>query len=244
MAFPTYKLYGPGSEIATKFAGTGHPKLKFLFTAKFIFRSNSPSVVGAEDLHAMDFDLRQASRPAPNIIYQDANFYNFRTKIATKVDFGQATIVMYDDITNKAHDIYKTYLETVSPIANQQVAAAGTLEDGGLGASSSVAPLENKYGILSSITTTHHYQSYAGNGSVIPKKTHYRYLNPKFVNMTLDELDMGLSEPNTITMNFIYDSVNIENESGGGGGSGGSESSGGFSEEDQARAAGTIPGFI
>jgi len=37
----------------------------------------------------------------------------------------------------------------------------------------------------------------------------YHFLNPKVINMTLDELDMTQSDVNTMMMNFVYDSVFI-----------------------------------
>jgi hypothetical protein len=37
----------------------------------------------------------------------------------------------------------------------------------------------------------------------------YQFLNPKVINMTLDELDMAQSDVSTVLMNFVYDSVFI-----------------------------------
>jgi hypothetical protein len=120
--------------VADDFAGADHPKYKFNFTVSFLFRdsmndilsaiSNSPAdydaSFGSDLMSEMAFGLRTATRPNPTVVYQDINLYNYRTKIATKVDYGTITLTFYDDINNRAHDIFNAYLNSISPISTIQ----------------------------------------------------------------------------------------------------------------------------
>lgn len=183
-----------------------HPKLKFNFTVQFFFRQNAPREQGSDDVADMSLAAKQATRPNPSVILQDANFYNFRTKIRTRVDYGTCTVTLYDDATNDAHNIFKSYLNAISPISNDAVGGAvDNLDTLGQSTASSTGPLTaNRHGVIRKIRVTHHYRS---GPSSKERKIHYDYLNPKVVNFVLDELDMSQSDVNTITMTFSYDSV-------------------------------------
>ena len=229
--------------ITDKFATSQRPKLKFQFTVTFKFRD--PTILrdyssGEETLASdLTFALKQASRPNPTIVYQDVNHYNYRTKVATKVDFGTMMLTLYDDVQNYAHNIYETYIKGVSPIANVSKERANNLISDGDGpknqtfnsegiingssekfyaGSGSIGPLppNSEAGIIENICIRHWFFSATErrgdeNNAKVPEIQYveYQFLNPKIVNMTLDELDMGASEASTIQMNFTYDSVFI-----------------------------------
>lgn len=185
-----------------------HPKLKFNFTVQFFFRENVPSEQGSDVVADMAFAAKQATRPTPNVVLQDVNFYNFRTKVSTRLDYGTVTVTFYDDAANKAHNLYKNYLNALSPVSRStSLAGVDNLDINGQDGTASVGPLSaNRHGIIRRIRVTQHYR----NG---PDKTeravHYDYLNPKVVNMILDELDMSQNDVNLVTMTFVYDSVVI-----------------------------------
>jgi len=228
------------------------PKLKFNFTVTIKFR-NPPidfgNLIKSEDGQLTDelsFAVRQASRPNPTVIYQDINQYNYRSKVATKVDYGSMQITMYDDVENFAHTMYEVYLKSISPIANirkEQANLLSTYKEGGGngpknkafnsngvldgenerlgGGTGSIGPLPpgigQESGIIENICIRH--WSYAlqerrgdESGEDVPQIQYveYQFLNPKVLNMTLDELDMGQSDVNTVMMNFTYDSVFID----------------------------------
>ena len=231
------------------------PKFKFHFTVTIKFRnppvdltgSNNP--VKSDDGQLSDlvtFAVKQASRPNPTIIYQDINQYNYRSKVATKMDYGAMQITMYDDVENYAHNLYEVYLKSVSPIANVHKDKANLLSTNGegpknmafnsngvlngnnerqkekiAGGSSSIGPLPpnagGESGIIENISVRHWYYALgerrggeAENKVPEIQYVEYQFLNPKITNMTLDELDMGQSEVNTVMMNFTYDSVFID----------------------------------
>jgi hypothetical protein len=232
------------------------PKLKFNYTVSFNFRNDAaaPYLKSNGDVRMstpMTFAVKQASRPNPTVVYQDVNFYNYRSKVATKVDYGTMNVTMFDDVANHAHDIFETYIKSISPIANvsKNMATRERLEsDGALntgfgqtdgsganvrGGTGSLGPLlgGQESGIISDITIRHWFFSQmvkrldgdtvasqdlgsdAGGASAYDtaniQYVEYQYINPKMVNMTLDELDMSQSDASTLMMTFVYDSVYI-----------------------------------
>lgn len=224
---------------ADDFAGSDHPKYKFNYTLSFDFRNtiktgifNSANSIGdaiastgSDIMAGVAFGLKTASRPNPSVIYQDVNFYNYRTKVATKVDFGTITVVFYDDVNNRVHDIFAAYLKSISPIANIANGDIATDFDF-LGTSpevfavdvSSLTALDNneKAGLIKSLTITQHlplqYQTINNSeGNTIQNVIHpavqYIFFNPKILNMTLDDLDMTANDVSTASMTFTYDSV-------------------------------------
>lgn len=206
-------LYGPDKGIADDFAGADAPKLKFYFTISFDFVEDmilaSEDEKGSENLQDIKFGVRQITRPNPNIIYEDINYYNFMTKVATKVDFGVVTVTLYDDRKNRAHNIFKKYMEAVSPVTTNRKEKYFLLQKLGQSDASSIGPLTTsaRNSPIKNIRVTH-----LVNGT--DQKVFYDYLNPKIQNVMLDELDMTQSDVNTITFTFIYDSFNISSNFG------------------------------
>ena len=107
--------------VIDEFSQIKRPKLKFNFTVSFKFRK--PIIIrdkpdNAQMADDLTFALKQASRPNPTIVYQDVNYYNYRTKVATKVDYGALNLTFYDDVENFGHDVYESYIKAISPVAN------------------------------------------------------------------------------------------------------------------------------
>lgn len=253
----TNMSFRPGTQnnengVVDKLANEGRPKLKFNFTVSFKFRK--PIVVTNlkgedETMDEMTFALKQASRPNPMIMYQDINFYNYRTKVATRVDYTSMQLMFYDDVENYAHNIYELYLKGISPIANIPKERASLLNsdgnnglknkdfntdgiitdirqriDGGTGSIGPLPPTPGgEMGLIENICIRHFFFSRTERrdtpltgveaGNKIAENiqyVEYQFLNPKIVNMTLDELDMTQSDSNTMLLNFIYDGVYID----------------------------------
>ncbi len=197
-------------------------------------KNTSPSPLeGSEEMGKIEFALKTATRPQPTVNFVDVNFYNYRTKIATKMEYGQLTITLYDDIRNRAHDIFDLYLKSVSPIANvdangafffQTNAVTGNMGSTGFQVDpSSIGKLEeiDSAGLISSIIINHQLpldystSSVTGGGALLSSQIphmiiKYHFMNPKIITMALDDLDMTQSDINTLTLTFVYDSVYIE----------------------------------
>ena len=216
----SFRADAPNGSSADTFANRPY-KLKFNFTATIKFRSGT--TVGPQAMEdGATFGLKQASRPNPSVSYQDVNVYNYRTKVATKMEFGSMQITFLDDSESLGHDVYEAYLKSVSPVANMKGDQANSLYSGGSGpknksfnatsrspSAGSIGPLPlsagGESGVIELITIKHWYMK-----GKTPTSTSYEFLNPKVINMTLDELDMTQSDVSTIMMNFIYDSVYID----------------------------------
>lgn len=158
-------------QVADDFGGKDAPKLKFLFTVLFELNDGYLAKVGpnfhlgSQELAQCAFALKTATRPNPTIEYQDVNYYNYRTKVATRMDFGPITINFYDDGDNKAQQLMALYTNAVSPIANKYQQSNGTNDDSASLETpidhlhpfdrATVGTLENRMGIFKRIRVTH-----------------------------------------------------------------------------------------
>lgn len=239
---------GSDAPIAVKddFVTKNRPKLKFNFTVAFEFRGDLKNKLKRLETtneladEQVNFAIKQVTRPNPTINYQDVNFYNYRTKVATSIDQGTVQLTFYDDTGNVAHDIYEHYIKAISPIANLSKQEADSLYEGQSGlfnndtttniyspakhSTSSIGPLPSdsvmgpESGLIKSISLRHWFYSRTvqrdnrydiNTKSPYIQYTEYQFLNPKIVNITLDETDMSQNEVNLVTLNFVYDSVFI-----------------------------------
>lgn len=228
--------------VVDAFTTIKRPKLKFNFTVSLKFRppigNRLQTSMTTNDLtDIVTFAIKQASRPIPTVNYVDVNFYNYRTKVATKMDYGTMQVTFYDDVGNIAHNIYESYLKGISPIANIPPESADRLYSSKRGPNNkgfnhpdgntylshgSIGPLPpgiksgGESGLIQTITIRHWFYSQVerrggeGENAENHQYVDYHFLNPKVINMTLDELDMAQSDLNTLMMNFVYDSVYID----------------------------------
>lgn len=201
---------GADQHIADDFAGLDSPKLKFNFTMSLEYVGMNAEQ-GNDAPYEITFGIKQITRPAPNVIYEDVNYYNFMTKVATKVDFGVVTVTVYDDRNNRAHGIFKNYMEAISPITKRTRDQATLLDKYGQSDASLLGPLPSgaRHGVIKNLRVNH-IIDWTG------KTVIYDFLNPKIQNVTLDELDMTASDVNTITFTFLYDTYHVETVDGSG----------------------------
>jgi hypothetical protein len=193
------------------FTTYSHPKLKFNFTVEIEMRRNpirGDYFVGAPTMELLDIPLKTATRPSPSVQYQDINYYNYRTKVATSIDWGTCSLTFYDDADDRVQDIYRTYLEAISPVSRIPPGSMNLLdaiESVPFGNLSSLGELPTgaQNGLIRSIRLHHFYSS----GNVL-KRTTYSYMNPKVSSFEFDELSMTESNVNNLTLNFHYDGVN------------------------------------
>jgi len=190
----------PGPRVADKFASSEAPKLKFNFFIKFQFRQNSPP--NAESLGELSIEsnylpVKTAGRITPIINYKDVNYYGYRTKVATKTDFSVLNVTLYDDSSNRSHELVDSYMKAISPLADANNADSVR----GL---TTVQALQNgsELGIIKTITLWH-----VSNGG--DKKTQYEFFNPKITNIIADELDMSASDVSLINIAFVYDGYKV-----------------------------------
>lgn len=202
------------------------PKYKFLFLVEFL-----PSAGYSEldsILRGMAFVVKKSSRPKVTYEMEDVNYYNFRTKITTRTEFGEMSMTFHDDILNNTTKVYSAYMKAMSPIANkrpQSMVNSDTMEVSGMSFvdntlvtgdsaiengipgnnyTASLGPLANdNKQIFRKINLYHVFD----NGT---KATIYTFTNPRISSMAPDDVDMSIgSEGNELTINFVYDAVYV-----------------------------------
>ena len=169
--------------------------------------------LGSREMGEIKYACKMATRPNVQVNYADVNMYNYRFKVATKVDYGSVTLSLYDDNKNLAHNLFLYYLNAISPVSNKPPEQYDLRGDP-IQEWASLGPLPEsaKFGLIKRMTVTHHYSNtYADDGESSHKSINYHYMNPKIQQFNLDELDMGVgSEASMITLTFVYDSVYTE----------------------------------
>ena len=192
------------------------PKFKFLFVVEFIY--NSDFATSYADIGQYTaFLVKTTTRPNIHFEYEEVNVYNFRTRFPKRTLYEPMTMTFYDDQANMTTEFFRTYLNNVSPVSNignddqhPTVVSQKSMEqdsmnwlDPGFSASLGVLPgASESYNILHSINIYHLYDW--GR-----RMNEYRFYNPKILEMSQDELDMGSSDASALTLQFAYDGVNI-----------------------------------
>jgi len=205
------------------------PKYKFLFLVQFEAAAGYSELDSL--LRGMAFVVKKSSRPKITYDMEDVNYYNFRSKLTTKTEFGEMSMTFHDDTQNNSTRVYAAYLKAMTPIANMVPSAtltSGALESGGMSFlnntitpssaiedsikgnnyAASIGPLvnDNKQQIFRKIVLYHVFD----NGT---KATAYTFINPRISSMIPDDVDMSIgSEGCELTITFVYDTVYVETD--------------------------------
>jgi hypothetical protein len=104
------------------------PKYKFLFIVQIVMNDPYTEIALENEL---TYVVKTATRPSIKYITEDVNYYNFRSKVATKAEFDEMTMTFHDDTGfgkgsgpgsiergNNAVRFYNTYMRAMSPITN------------------------------------------------------------------------------------------------------------------------------
>lgn len=210
------------------------PKHNFMFMVKFVFRSDYESLGvvdktgkdGEETSEEIKFHYlcRRFTRPEINIEYEDVNQYNFRTKVARRIDYGDVDLTLYDDMQNSSMAFLEKYLKIRSPIARKSpnegdiydlagmdfssAGAGGTGVSGELDNSSASMGglIKNNKAVLKQVEVYHIFEY----GSRVNK---YTFINPKIKQFRMSDFDMdGGTEPASIEITMAYDSLYLETD--------------------------------
>lgn len=171
------------------------PKYKFLFKVQF----------GFSDGHcARDFYyyVRSIDKPKISFVYEDVNYYNYRTKVLTKTTHDPLSMSFYDDQTNTVFSFFQLYRSIVSPIANHSNVIAAE-QRGMYNGPDSTASSSSGPGVLSFIKLQQLY----GNGTA---SNIYTFINPRIENFDFDGVDHEDSQFNSVTVQFNYDNLFLE----------------------------------
>lgn len=206
--------------VGTEFAGRDAPKMKFLFTVSFelgpLLRSKNVNL-GSDKMAEIQYACKNVTRPNISINYVNVNAYNYRHNVATRTDYGTVNLTLYDDNKNTAHNLVTRYLQAVSPVANMQTDEY-PLRNERLQRWASLGPLPvNEYdGLIRYMRVTHHVNINLNDDPDSIRWVRYDYMNPKIQNFAYDDLDMSVSDVNTLSLTMVYDSVRITSNISGG----------------------------
>lgn len=201
------------------------PKYKFLFVVQFI-PDAAYSALGTNQFGPLDmaFTVKHSTRPDARFVHEDVNYYNFRTKVATRTEFQDMNMTFHDDTLGYASSFYKSYLRAMSPITGLENPDSGLMEESGMDYVGNTL-VNNE--IINSIQGNRYAAStgpLAGNSKQIFREIRlyhvydygntmdvYRFMNPRVATLSLDDLDMSVgSEGSELSMSFHYDSVFID----------------------------------
>lgn len=200
------------------------PKYKFLFVVQFIVDGGYAGLSADIGPLEMAFAVKRSTRPEVHFVHDDVNYYNYRTKVATKTEYQEMNMTFHDDTMNLATQFYKAYLQAMSPISGMHPTDSSMLEDSGM---DFVGNTLKANAILKRVPGSAYGASHgplAGDNKQVFKEirlyhvfdygqhmTVHRFMNPKITQMNFDELDMSVgSEGCSLTINFAYDGVFID----------------------------------
>ena len=200
------------------------PKYPFLFIVQIIPNSGYQGLL-TQDLGPLDcaFTVITASRPNIKFVYDNVNYYNYRTHVIMKRDSDELRFSVYDDTIGVATSFYNAMLRAMSPIASQYTGDEGIWQNNSHNYSKGILADDIAYKNVKATTNSSSTGLYAED-NVTPIKTirvfhihdyghHmtiYHYQNPKLQNAKASDLDMQQSGPSTLDFSFLYDSVYIE----------------------------------
>jgi hypothetical protein len=185
-------------------------KPKFLYKVKFVYNPNTGlKKEEMEKLQKAQFLVKTIDKPTIQMEHQDVNYYNYRTKVMTKIMFNPLNMVFFDDASNFVTNMFGRYMSYISPLFGRTAATdlperCGMVTD----KTQSSASSRSDYSFMKEIIVQQIY----GHGKA---STIFRFINPRIEQFDFDGLDHEDSAPNLITCSFIYDYIVVETPSGG-----------------------------
>lgn len=200
------------------------PKYKFLFVVQFVVNDGYKEAGSDYGPLDMAFTVKKSTRPTVKYHEEDVNYYNYRSKVITKTEFGEMNMSFHDDTMNLATQFYTLYTRAMTPITNLASMDQTTLEDrmgmdygrimteksirNSLPANTYAATrgfLNNDNKTIFKEIRVYHVFDYGHRMNV------WRFMNPQITQLAMDELDMSVGTEGTeLAMTFTYDSVYID----------------------------------
>ena len=164
------------------------PKFKFLFKVKFEGTSNT-----------FYYYVINADKPKVRFEHQEVNYYNFRTKVLTKMNFEPLSLTFWDEIGNSANAFFVEYMNKHSGQGS-----GGADIDAGMGSASSSYPYEKTgYSSLKKITI----EQIFANGVA---SNRFHFWNPRIESFDFDSLAMEDNSGSLVTIQFNFDALTCE----------------------------------
>ena len=193
------------------------PKHRFMFKVDFKFNPTYvQSLMGGREKNAFTFLVKMIDRPKVEFVYEDVNYYNFRTKVLKEIRHDPLSMTFIDDIGNNTTDFFNAYRKAFSPISRNefptkldpQIAAT-------TGMNFSFPLLENKQDTAS--------RGFLANNAINvleaiiirqvfahgTRMCEYTFHNPRISRFDFDEVSHENSEGNGLSVQFDYDALYV-----------------------------------
>lgn len=207
------------SDMANLAQGGFNPKLRFLFKVKFTLTPDALNLAAnldgfaQESISDLTFTVKRIDLPTIDYEYDEANYYNFKTKILKSIKYSDVAFDFYDDVGNRSLNFFNLVLKLWMPISRMEDSASFDPENSGFQvtqaysrSSSNRWLFDNNANILQNVVIEQFFMSSSGK----PLLNRYTFTNPRISNFDIDGLDHdGSTTPNLIKAKFDFDALHI-----------------------------------
>jgi hypothetical protein len=193
------------------------PKHRFMFKVEFKFNPTYvEKLMGGREKNAFTFLVKMVDRPKVEFIYEDVNYYNYRTKVLKEIRHDALSMTFIDDIGNNTTDFFNAYRKSYSPISRN---AFPTGLDPRMAA---MTGMNFSFPLIENQQDTAARGFLANNAinvldSVIIRQIfahgtrmcEYTFHNPRILRFDFDEVNHETGEGNGLSVQFDYDALYV-----------------------------------
>ena len=193
------------------------PKHRFMFKVDFKFNPNYVNqLMGGREKNAFTFLVKMVDRPKVEFVYEEVNYYNYRTKVLKEIRHDTLSMSFIDDIGNNTTDFFNAYRKAFSPISRNEFPT---------GLDPRVA---QETGMNFSFPLIENQQDTANRGflyndsinvleSIIIRQIfahgtrmcEYTFHNPRILRFDFDEVNHETGDGNGLQVQFDYDALYV-----------------------------------
>lgn len=200
------------------------PKHNFMFMVQFEFQPDYEDLnmqrnkkLDKNETIKFHYLVRDMERPTIEVEYDEVNMYNFRTKVAKKVNYSPINMKLVDDQKNSTMVFLEKYLKIRSPVANKDSQTSDYYEKEGMdygswgankvaeGTGSMGGLMGPNKSVLRRVVVYHIF----GYGTRVNR---YTYINPKIMEFNMSDFSQDNHEPSYVDIQMTYDSVFMETD--------------------------------
>lgn len=200
------------------------PKHNFMFMVQFEFQPDYEDLnmqrnkkLDKNETIKFHYLVRDMERPTIEVEYDEVNMYNFRTKVAKKVNYSPINMKLVDDQKNSTMVFLEKYLKIRSPVANKDSQTSDFYEKEGMdygswgankvaeGTGSMGGLMGPNKSVLRRVVVYHIF----GYGTRVNR---YTYINPKIMEFNMSDFSQDNHEPSYVDIQMTYDSVFMETD--------------------------------
>lgn len=191
------------------------PKHRFMFKVQFRFNKTYVSALaGTRDPNAFSFLVKMVDRPKVEFMYEDVNFYNYRSKVLKEIRHDPLGMTFIDDIGNNTTDFFNAYRKALSPISRKKDFDSKLAMESGLNFSHPMLDHQNdsaSRGVLGddqlNVLDAIIVRQIFAHGT---RMCEYTFNNPRILRFDFDEVNHENGEMgNGLTVQFDYDSLYV-----------------------------------